>query len=178
MSKLKNIVVVAYDPAWPGMYASEAEKIARVFGKFLISIEHVGSTSIPNLPAKPIIDIMLVVEDIEMVESLNPAMIELGYEPKGEYGISGRRHFSKGGDRIRTHNIHTYASGNPEIERHRNFRDYLIAHAHKARQYAEMKAHLAQEFPHDMDSYLAGKAVFIKEILAKAAIWREEVEGK
>ena len=169
---MRNIVVVPYDPLWAEQFRREAATIRAVFGRVLISIHHIGSTSIPGMSAKPIIDIMPIVRDIETVEGFNPAMMQLGYESKGENGISGRRYFVKGGDEHRTHHVHTRALDNPEVQRHLDLRDYLIAHAEEARQYADLKVALARQFPHDIDSYVAGKDGFIKELLQKAQKWR------
>jgi len=172
MGDMKNIVVVPYNPNWPERFREEATQIAAIFDPELISIHHIGSTSVPGLSAKPIIDIMPVVRDIEKVEMFNPAMIQLGYEPKGENDIPGRRYFVKGGDASRTHHVHTYAPDNPEVSRHLDFRDYLIAHPEEAQRYAILKAKLAQQFPQDIFGYMAGKDSFIKETLRKAHEWR------
>jgi len=172
MGEMRNIVVVPYNPDWPEQFRREAAKIAIIFGPELISIHHIGSTSVSGLNAKPIIDLMPVVRDIEKVTMFNPAMIELGYEPKGEFDILGRRYFAKGGDDHRTHHVHTYAPDNPEVKRHLDFRDYLMAHPAEAQFYASLKAELAQQFPHDTFGYMAGKDSFIKETLRKAHQWR------
>jgi GrpB-like predicted nucleotidyltransferase (UPF0157 family) len=169
---MRNVVVVRYDPLWPDLFCQEAAILNAIFGQELISIHHIGSTSIPGMSAKPIIDIMPIVRSIESVDRLNPAMRQQGYEPKGENAIPGRRYFAKGGDEHRTHHVHAYMADNPEVARHLNFRDYLVAHPYEARQYAELKAQLAMQFPHDIDSYVAGKDEFIKRILQKAHDWR------
>ena len=172
MGKMRTIVVVPYDSDWPMQFRAEAAKIAAIFGPELVSIHHIGSTSVPGLSAKPIIDIMPLVRDIEEVELFNLAMLRLGYEPRGELGIPGRRYFVKGGDAQRTHHVHTYALDNPEVNRHLHFRDYLIAHPEEAQRYAALKTELARQFPHDIESYMAGKDSFIKEIIQKAQQWR------
>jgi GrpB-like predicted nucleotidyltransferase (UPF0157 family) len=172
MRKRRKIVVVPYDLRWPEMYRAEAAQLTAIFGPELISIHHIGSTSIPGLSAKPIIDLMPLVRDIEMVARFDSAMIQLGYQPMGENGIPGRRYFVKGGDLNRTHHVHTYESGNPEVARHLDFRDYLIAHPEEAQEYASIKQQLARQFPHDIDSYMAGKDAFIKETIQKARQWR------
>lgn len=158
---------------WVEMYETEAANVTPIFGELLISIEHIGSTSIPEMAAKPIIDMMPIVRDIEAVDGLNPALIALGYEPRGEYGIAGRRYFVKREGVIHSHHIHAYQPDTQDVTNHQNFRDYLIAHPRKAQQYAELKRRLSKKFPHDMDGYLDGKAPFIQEILAKAVEWRE-----
>jgi GrpB-like predicted nucleotidyltransferase (UPF0157 family) len=172
MGKIRNIVVVPYDPRWPEKYQQEAERISAIFSQEMISICHIGSTAIPGMSAKPIIDIMPVVQDIDTVEAFNPAMIQLGYDPQGENGVPGRRYFVRGGDAHRTHHVHTYQPGNPEVNRHLDFRDYLIAHPDEAQQYASLKMELARQYPHNIDAYLAGKDAFIKKTILKARQWR------
>jgi GrpB-like predicted nucleotidyltransferase (UPF0157 family) len=168
-----TIVVVPYDPVWPGMFQQEAVQIAAVFGDELLSMHHVGSTAVPGLAAKPIIDIMPLVRDIGKVDSFNEAMIGLGYEPRGEYGIPGRRFFVKrntAGER--THHVHAHQPDNPEVARHLDFRDYLIAHPDVAAQYAQLKQELAEQFRHDRESYTNSKTPFIREVEQKANEWR------
>src|SRR5688572_3031291 len=171
MRQQREIIIVAYDPAWVERFREEASCIATVFGGDLLSLHHIGSTSIPGMSAKPIIDIMPVVRDISRAETFNEGMIQLGYIPMGEYGIAGRRYFVKGAD-PRTHQVHSYQPDNPEVKRHLDFRDYLIAHEDEAGQYAKLKAGLAEQHRYDIEAYTQGKATFIKGVLAKAQAWR------
>lgn len=177
MSHLRTIVVAPYNPRWPEMFQQEAEKIKAVFGEELLAIHHIGSTAVPGLSAKPIIDIMPVVQSLDKADEFNPAMMWLDYEPMGENGISGRRYFRKGGDVHRTHQVHIFQTGNVEVSRHLDFRDYLIAHSDVARQYADLKTELARQFPHNIEAYMAGKDAFIKETLQKAQAWKAEAKG-
>jgi len=165
---MRNIVVVPYDPIWPEKFKEAAAELASIFGSELISIHHIGSTSIPGLSAKPIIDIMPVVRDIERIDALNSVFEQHGYKARGEYGIPGRRYFVKGSDARRTHHVHSYVPDNPEVKRHLDFRDYLIAHPDEARRYANLKQDLARQFPHNIEGYMAGKDAFIKAIIQKA----------
>jgi len=114
-----------------------------------IDVHHIGSTSVPGLAAKPVIDMVPVVRDIMDVEKSNHAMQQLGYEAKGEYGIPFRRYYQKGGEQ-RTHNVHVFEEGNPEIERHLKFRDWMISHADDRDAYAKIKQELAQKYPNDI----------------------------
>ena len=88
---MRNIVVVPYDPQWQVLFEQEAEKIRSVLGDLLIEIHHIGSTSVPGLAAKPVIDMLPIVRDIALVDGLNPQFEAIGYEPMGENGITGRR---------------------------------------------------------------------------------------
>lgn len=102
-------------------------------------------------------------------------MISIGYEPKGENGICGRRYFQKGGDN-RTHHVHTYELGNPEIERHLAFRDYLQANHDVAKEYGDLKKELSQRFPYDIASYIKGKEQLVVEIERNAVAWYQRQE--
>ncbi len=177
MHKQREIIIASYDPAWADRFREESTRIASVFGGELLAIYHIGSTSIPGMSAKPVIDIMPVVRDISKVDTFNEGMIERGYTPKGEYGIAGRRFFIKDPG-VRTHQVHTYQPDNPEVRWHLDFRDYLIAHEDAARQYVQLKVGLAQQHRYDVEAYTQGKAAFIKGVLAKAHAWRLRGDGQ
>jgi GrpB-like predicted nucleotidyltransferase (UPF0157 family) len=167
---MRRVEVVCYTDEWGQMFEEESEKIKAIFGDLILNIHHIGSTSIPGMRAKPIIDIMPVVSDIHQVDDFNEKMANLGYEARGENGIPGRRYFQKGGDH-RTHHVHIYESGNPEIAKHLAFRDYLIAHPEDAEKYGALKQALAEQFPTDIESYIKGKDAFIKDTIRKAQLW-------
>jgi len=171
MRQQQEVIIVAYDCVWAERFCEEASRIASVFGRELLSVHHIGSTSIPGMSAKPVVDLMPVVRDISKVELFNQEMIQLGYTPMGEYGITGRRYFIKGAG-VRTHHVHSYQPDNPEVKWHLDFRDYLIAHEGEAREYAQLKARLAGQHHHDIEAYTEGKAAFIKSVLTKADAWR------
>ena len=165
-----KVIVTSYNSEWPKMYENEASKIKKIFGEKLLSIHHIGSTSVPGLKAKPIIDIMPVVRDIKLVDNYNKQMIKLGYEPMGEFGISGRRYFRKGGDN-RTHQIHVFQDNSNHVERHIAFRDYLREHSTEAKRYADLKVELAKRYPNDIAAYCEGKDEFVKELEKRALKW-------
>jgi GrpB-like predicted nucleotidyltransferase (UPF0157 family) len=170
----RKVEVVPYHSDWPEKFVEEARALQAVFAKQLLSIHHFGSTSIPGISAKPIIDILLIVRSIEVVDTLTPQVEKLGYHAVGEYGISGRRFFYKGNNEIRSHHLHVYESGNPHILRHLVFRDYMRCHPISAHDYARLKEELAHQFPEDMDSYVAGKNDFVKEHEKRALDWWQE----
>ncbi len=167
------IEVVAPNPIWPRQYAVEAQLLQLVFGAQLVEIHHVGSTSIPGLYAKPIIDIMPIVRDIEAVDSYNPIMESLGYKAWGEYGIRGRRYFTRG-NTYRTHQAHVYQADCPEVRRHLAFRDYLRSHPDKALIYGDHKRAVARQHPYDIYAYMDGKDALVKQLLAEALAWQRE----
>ncbi len=168
-----KVVVEPHDPRWADLFKTESELVAQALAPNVIAIHHIGSTAIPTIYAKPIIDMLIEVTDIEEVDVQNPAMEALGYEAMGEYGIPGRRYFRKDDDAgIRTHHAHTFAVGSPEVERHLAFRDYMLAHPECAQQYSALKRQLADAHPDDINSYMDGKDGFIKDIDVKAAARR------
>lgn len=167
---MRKVQVVPYDVAWERMFEKERELLARILGAIVVDIHHIGSTSIPQMAAKPIIDVLIEVTDIEAVDLYEEAFTQLGYEARGENGIQGRRFFIKGGEQ-RTHHVHIFTEGHPEVKRHVLFRDYLIAHPAEAQQYRTLKESLAATYVNDIDSYVAGKHAFIQRIDQLAAQW-------
>ncbi|MFZ5353174.1 MAG: GrpB family protein [Bacillota bacterium] len=170
--QLRIIEVVPYNPAWKKEYEKEAAMLMEIFLDEIITIHHIGSTSIPGIYAKPVIDIMIEVKAIDRIDKYNHEMEQLGYIPRGEGGIPGRRFFMKG-LYDRTHHVHAFGTGNPELEKHLNFRDYITAHPKAARQYEELKKALAEKFRYDSIGYVNGKDAFIKDIDIKAKKWAE-----
>lgn len=166
----RRIEVVSYNPDWKKMYQKEVKKIKKVMKNQLVDVQHIGSTAIPGIKAKPVIDILVIVKDIKKVDMYNDDMKRLGYEAMGEYGIKQRRFFMKGGNN-RTHHIHVFERGNKEVKRHINFRNFLIAHPEEARQYSDLKAELAERYRYDIEEYIKGKSSLIKEIDMKAKLW-------
>ncbi len=170
---MRHIIVVPHDPAWAGMFEAEAALLRPVFADNLLALHHIGSTSIPGIRAKPIIDMLPVVKDIAAVDALNAQMEALGYEAMGEFGISGRRYFRKSTDGVRSHHVHTFQQGNSDIARHLNFAAYLRAHPEDAERYSRLKIELAKQFPHDIEGYCDGKDALIAELDAKALKWAQ-----
>ena len=168
----QHIVVTAYNPEWPNMFEMEAEKIRQILGPNCVSIFHIGSTSVDGLAAKPIIDIMPIVKNLDAVDLVSGEFEKIGYEYMGEFGIAGRRYLRKGGEE-RTHQIHIFAqSDQANIQRHLAFRDYLRTHEDVKNAYAKLKRALANKYPYDIDGYCDGKEKFVKEVEAKALNWK------
>ena len=168
----REIRVVQYDHNWSAKYELERDRITAVLKDELVSVHHIGSTSIPGMSAKPIIDLLLEVKDIGRIDGYNNEMIALGYEPRGELGLPGRRYFSREEPKdVRTHHVHAYQSGNMELERHLAFRDYMIAHPDDAKIYAELKIVLARRFQWDVDGYISGKHLYMERMEKVALEW-------
>ena len=170
-ARSQYVVVLPYDPTWPELFRQEASRLRGLLPDEIVSIHHIGSTSVPGLSAKPIVDVLVEVRDIQRIDGYNPRMISAGYQPEGENGLPGRRFFVRGNDSNRTYHIHMYQTGHPDIPRHLHFRDYLIAHPEDRQAYEALKIDLAQRYPHDRPAYQAGKETLIKAIEAKAEAW-------
>jgi len=149
------------------MFEAESLLIKTLLGGVAKDIHHIGSTSVPGLSAKPIIDILLEVSDINELDRYNSAMAHAGYVIRGENGISGRRYFIKGGDQ-RSHQVHAFASGDIQVLRHLVFRDYLRENTHIAEMYAELKHSAVRLSRNDAHRYSAHKANFIAHHLRLA----------
>lgn len=167
----RTIKVVSYDASWEKLFRSESSLIRSVLTEGLVDIHHIGSTSVPGLSAKPIIDIMPEVLDLEILDRFDHVMEDLGYIVKGEFGIPGRRFYLKGLV-DRTHHVHAFESGSEGMIRHLAVRDYLRLHPTEASTYAELKIRLAAEFPHDNDGYCEGKHEFMQELEKRALQWK------
>ena len=160
----QHIIVTEYNPAWSEMYENESAAIRKILGENCIEIHHIGSTAVPGLAAKPIIDIMPVVYDLEAVDKAAADFEKIGYEYMGEFGIPGRRYLRKGGDE-RTHQIHIFSKNSTDdIERHLAVRDYLRTHSDISSKYAELKKKLAKMYPDDIERYCDGKDEFVREM--------------
>ena len=161
-------IIADYDPSWPQKYREEEKRLKQILGENCMAMYHIGSTSVPGLAAKPILDILPVVKSLEKVDEAAAEFEKIGYEYLGEFGIQGRRYLRKGGEE-RTHQIHMFQVDDMKnIERHLAFRDYLRSHAREREAYAQLKRSLAQKFPYDIDGYCDGKDSFVKEMETQA----------
>jgi GrpB-like predicted nucleotidyltransferase (UPF0157 family) len=160
----RGIVKLApYDAEWQRLFEEEKARIQAAIGQWVLDIQHVGSTSIPGVVAKPILDIGVAVENFEEASVCIEPLEQLGYEYHGENGIP-RRHYFVMGD-PRTHHLHVNEVHSRDWENQVFFRDYLIQHPEFAQEYAALKLELAGRFPTDRDAYLEGKAPFIERVL-------------
>lgn len=159
---MRKIEIVDYNPLWSDLFNIECAVLHNKLEGVAIAIHHIGSTAVPGLAAKPIIDILVEVTSLDDLDALNEVMEGIGYKPKGEFGISGRRYFQKGGDE-RTHHIHAFAAGDPNIARHISFRDYLRSNQAIANEYAKLKIRVAENCDNNSQIYCEGKDSFVKK---------------
>ncbi len=164
--------VEPHNPKWKTAFRDEVLAIRAALAGTDIHLHHIGSTSIEGILAKPIIDLLGVVADLDAVDEKTEMFTRIGYEAMGAYGIENRRYFRKTTRAgVRSHHLHIYAAGSPHIERHLAFRDYLIAHPDKAADYSDLKARLTSADNVTWDTYLDGKAPFILKTEQDALRW-------
>jgi GrpB-like predicted nucleotidyltransferase (UPF0157 family) len=168
------IELLEHDPAWAGIAAREAERLRAALGPTLVDVHHVGSTAIPGIRAKPIVDLAPVVTSLEEVDAKKTNVEALGYEWRGELGIAGRRYCvlpdATPGRRIAQ--LHIFATGAHEIARHLVFRDYMRAHPDEAKGYEAEKLRAQALHPDDVNAYNVEKSAWIRIRLERAAAWR------
>jgi GrpB-like predicted nucleotidyltransferase (UPF0157 family) len=177
--KTKLVQVVDYDPQWQSIFLELSKVIKETLGDWVTTIEHIGSTSVPGLAAKPIVDLTGIIETTDHLPEVIRALARIGYTHEGDLGIAGSEAFHRAGPDVPRdgsgriwmhHHLYICARDNCELQRHLVFRDYLRAHPEKAQAYAELKKQLAQQFHHDIDSYIQGKSEFIETILANSQV--------
>ena len=167
------IVLAPHRAAWSGAFACEASAIADALPELRVELHHIGSTAVPGLVAKPVIDMLALVPAVEALDLRAHRLVALGYEALGEYGLPGRRYFRRTSpEGVRTHQLHAYGVGAPEAQRHLDFRDYLRAFPAEAAAYAALKQALAQRCASDERAYGEGKTAFVRATEERAAIWR------
>jgi len=178
MTVRRSIEVVSYDPAWVRMFEREANNLQAVFGASLRSAEHIGSTAVPGLSAKPTIDILTVVAVDTDIPTFDGRMEVAGFVCRGEGldalipGTPGRFYYVRmDGVRHLTH-VHVCAEGHFEIPQLLVLRDYLRTHPDRAADYGRVKSNLSQRFRYDNIGYIRGKDAFVKQLIEEAISWR------
>ena len=161
------IVVVDYDPIWPKTFQTLRARLEAVLGPLALAIEHVGSTAVPGLPAKPIIDIDVVVIGQSEVTMAIERLSSAGYTHVGDLGVIGREAFESPEGSLE-HHLYVCSQDSRELHRHLAFRDYLRSHPKTAREYATLKRELAVKFKNDREAYADAKTSFVEQVLKDA----------
>lgn len=174
---MRTVEIVPYDPQWPARFEATAAELRRALGANVVAVHHVGSTAVPGLAAKPVIDVLPVVADLGAVSQAEPALVDLGYEPRGEYGLPGRRYFVREAGGRRTDHVHVYEADDPAVARHLALRDYLRAHAEEAAQYGALKASVAEQYPHDRRRYSEAKGPIVSALEQRALTWADSARA-
>lgn len=164
------VVIVEYDPRWPLLFEEERARLEHAIAAFAVSIEHVGSTAVPDLCAKPIVDLLITVECLGPASQYSVALAPFGYVLRADTANMERYAFGKrdaqGKRPIPGYNLHVVQQGGVEHLRHLAFRDYLRTHPGAAREYGDLKRHLAVTYGADRDGYTQAKSAFVRSIEA------------
>jgi GrpB-like predicted nucleotidyltransferase (UPF0157 family) len=171
---MRRIEVVDYDPRWPETFERLHSRIWAALKDVALSVEHVGSTSVPGLPAKPIIDISIVVPDRSYVQTAISRLASLGYVHRGDLGIEGREAFANP-DGLPAHNLYLCPRDTVALANHLAIRNYLRSHPEAATEYGELKRRLAERFPHDIDGYIDGKTTLLLTMLRASGFSSEQL---
>ncbi len=173
MSERKQVELVPHDPAWAVRAREAGEALGGALGDLLVAVHHIGSTAIPAIKAKPIVDLMPLVTSLADLDARAHKVKALGYEWRGEFGIAGRRYCTLADPQTgkRLIHVHFFVEGWPDVERHLSFRDYLRAHVDEAREYEAQKLRAAVLHPGDMLAYNDVKGPWIKACERRALAW-------
>jgi GrpB-like predicted nucleotidyltransferase (UPF0157 family) len=175
-----RIRIVPHDPRWADAFLREAKMLNDALCESSIRLFHIGSTAIPGIQAKPILDILLSTPSLSSLDSRSAVFEKLGYECKGEYGLEGRRYYVFGDQS--THeafvHIHAWQEVRPEISNHLNFRDYLRSRPDEAKRYEAVKIAAVQRNGADRTKYMNLKAPIIEELLQSANHWAHQESAK
>jgi GrpB-like predicted nucleotidyltransferase (UPF0157 family) len=161
------IEIVDYDPGWPAVFTGLRDGIAEALGGLARRIEHVGSTAVPGLAAKPVVDLTVVIDDRDHLPAVIGRLDALGYRHEGDLGVAGREAFATPPG-APAHHLYVCAPDNRNLAEVLAFRDYLRTHPDTARAYAELKRFLAERFGDDRAGYTAAKSAFITRVVATA----------
>jgi GrpB-like predicted nucleotidyltransferase (UPF0157 family) len=164
----EQIVLLPHDPRWLIAAAEECRGISRACGEAILRAEHIGSTSVPGLVAKPVLDLMPLLRGYDDGYACVAPMRALGYWYAGDFGIAGRHLFVKGSPR--THHAHMLVDGSKEARRHLAVRDTLREHPEWSARYAALKRDLAARFGADREGYAMAKAEFMRELFDFAGV--------
>jgi GrpB-like predicted nucleotidyltransferase (UPF0157 family) len=164
----ETVIIVNYDPRWPDLFQELRAPVVTVLSDLVVSVEHVGSTAVPGLAAKPIIDMDAVVPSVADIPEAIRRLAILGYVHRGDLGITGREAFTSPAEKPR-HHLYVCALASEELRRHRSFRDYLLTHPDDARAYGALKKTAALRFAEDRGAYNEAKTRFVEAVLQRAS---------
>lgn len=166
---MSRIEVTTYDPEWPRMFERIRAHVWPHIQHAAISVEHVGSTSVPGLRAKPVIDACIVVASRRDIPHVVQTLTAVGYVHRGDLGVPDREVFTPPAA-LPKHHLYASHRGSLTLKNQTGLRDYLRARPEAAREYGDLKASLARRFPADIDSYIAGKTEFVLGVLQQIGL--------
>ena len=167
----KHVVVLPYDEQWKQDFLQIKGELQNALGELALRIEHVGSTSVQGLSAKPIIDIDVVIKDCSVFDDVVSVLGSIGYRHEGNLGIEGREAFKYDGkEHLQPHHLYVCPEDSAELKRHIAFRDYLRTHPEAVREYSQVKEKGAALYPHDIEKYIEHKSPFIEKVYREIGI--------
>lgn len=172
---MHTIVVTDHDPAWLRVFDRLRDQVWPAVRDLALSIEHVGSTSVPGLAAKPVIDMDIIVPSAAEVSVAIERLAGIGYIHRGDLGVTGRHAFAQP-DGLPRHHLYLCPADSPALRNHLALRDHLRSHPEAAREYGALKKRLATAFPLDIDAYVDGKTDFILSILRECNLSSEHLD--
>jgi GrpB-like predicted nucleotidyltransferase (UPF0157 family) len=173
-ANMSRVEVIEYDPEWPGIFEEIHSFVWPAVRDAALTMEHVGSTAVPGLSAKPVIDACIVVASKRDLPEVIKNLSSIGYVHKGNLGVPDREAFARPAHFPR-HHLYVSPRDSLSLKNHLGLRDYLRSHPEAAKEYGELKAALARRFPEDIDSYIVGKTAFILGILRKIGLSEDEL---
>ncbi|MCA0375506.1 MAG: GrpB family protein [Gemmatimonadetes bacterium] len=175
---MSAVTVVPYDPSWPDTFARLHALVWPAVQHASLRLEHVGSTAVPGLAAKPVIDATIVVASPRDIPFVVKGLVTIGYAHRGDLGVPGREAFrAPASSPLPAHHLYASPRHSVSLRNHLGLRDHLRAHPEVAAAYGALKVSLAQQFPDDIDRYIAGKTAFILDVLAQVGLSAEELQA-
>ncbi|MBR6574118.1 MAG: GrpB family protein [Clostridia bacterium] len=166
-----KVVVLPYDSAWKAAFEEIRKEIEQAAGDLIVDVEHVGSTSVEGMSAKPCIDLDVVIPDHAVFDAVADRLKAIGYFHEGDLGIKGREAFRYSGKpHLMTHHLYVCPRDSRELHRHVTFRNFLRSHPEAVKQYSTVKETAARLFPDDIDRYMAYKAPCIQALYAQCGL--------
>ena len=166
-----TVIVTPYDPAWKADFEAIKQEIENAIGDWIIGIEHVGSTSVEGLSAKPCIDLDVIIPDYTVFDTVVKQLRAIGYIHEGDLGIPDREAFAyEGKPHLAKHHLYVCPRDSRELHRHITFRDFLRNNPDAIKTYSRVKETAAQLYPNDIDGYMRCKAPCIEELYAKCGL--------
>ena len=168
---MKKVLVVPYDEKWKAEFERIKEELLTVIGSHVIAIEHVGSTAVKGLAAKPVIDIDVVIKNYNTFDVIKEKLAQIGYTHEGDLGIKDRQAFKyENKPHLMKHHLYICPEYSEEFKRHIAFRDYLRLHSEDRDWYGEVKTLAAKCYPEDIDSYMIAKNPCVVEIINRCEL--------
>ena len=169
--KTKKVMVLPYDSGWASAFEAVKEEIEEALGDLIIGVEHVGSTSVRGMSAKPCIDLDVVIRDRSLFGAVVEKLAAVGYIHEGDLGIRDREAFRYSGKpHLMTHHLYVCPQGSEELRRHMVFRDFLRSDPDAARTYSQVKETAAELFPENIDKYMEYKSACIRELYGRCGL--------